>query len=245
MQHLEDTSTPMAVAIAIVAYSLCSSSLLLLNKLTMEYLPLPSLVSLIQISFASVIVFSAKNCGLKVDNLEWDKVKSYGVYIFAFVTAIFCNMKALAASNVETVIVFRSCSPVAVCIIEYIFMERELPSFRSSLSLFGVVVGAVMYCLTDSQFALNGVAAYYWVSAYFILIVFEMTYGKQLTSNVKMESVWGPVYYCNVLSLIPMFLIGQMNGDFTYDVAATKLREVPVAGAWLILFSCVVGTLIG
>jgi hypothetical protein len=39
--------------------------------------------------------------------------------------------------------------------------------------------------------------AYSWVVTYFFLITFEMTYGKKLTSSVKMDSVWGPVLYCN------------------------------------------------
>jgi hypothetical protein len=243
MQHLEDTSTPLSVAVSIVAYSLCSSTLLLLNKMSMEYLPLPSVVSLIQIVAATIFVVLIRVCGVKVDSLELSKVKAYSVYILAFVFALFCNMKALAASNVETVIVFRSCSPLAVCIIEYLFMDREWPSSRSQFSLIGVVLCAILYCLTDSQFSLNGWHAYSWVIMYFFLITFEMTYGKLLTSSVKMETVWGPVYYCNFLSILPMYFLGYFQGD--YENAGQLLAEVPVPGAWLILTSCVVGTLIG
>eukprot|EP01034_Spumella_vulgaris_P027249 gene27249-33941_t len=117
-------------------------------------------------------------------------------------------MQALAHSNVETVIVFRACSPVAVCIVEYMFMDRALPNLRSSISLAVVVLGAVMYCYSDSEFVLGGLKAYYWVILYFFLITFEMTYGKKLTSSVKMDSVWGPVLYCNLLASLPMFLLG-------------------------------------
>lgn len=244
MQHLEDTSTTYAVAVAVIGYSLCSSTLLLVNKMSLVYLPLPAILSVIQIFVAAAIVFTMKVTGLqKVDDLQWDKVKAYGVYIFAFVAAIYCNMKALAASNVETVIVFRACSPLAVTIIDYLWMDREWPCLRSQISLLCVAFGAIMYCLTDSQFVMNGISAYYWVLAYFFLITFEMTYGKSLTSNIKMESVWGPVYYCNVLSIIPMALLGYSNGDFI-DLR-DRLGEVASSGAWLILFSCIVGTLIG
>jgi GDP-mannose transporter len=244
MQHLEDTSTPMAVAIAIGAYSLCSASLLLLNKMALEFLRVPAAVSLLQIVFAAVVVFLMKVTGLqKVDSLELEKMKSYGVYIFAFVAAIYCNMKALQASNVETVIVFRSCTPIAVCLIEYLFMDRQWPEMRSQISLGCVALGAIAYCMTDSEFAMNGIGAYYWVTMYFVLITFEMTYGKMLTSNVKMETVWGPVFYCNVLAMAPMYILGSSTGDF--EGLGEKFAEVPVMGAWLILASCVVGTLIG
>jgi len=161
----------------------------------------------------------------------------------AFVSAIYANMKALASSNVETVIVFRACSPIAVTVIEYFFMDRAWPSLRSSISLFIVAGGAILYCMSDSEFALKGIEAYYWVILYFFLITFEMTYGKKLTNSVKMDSVWGPVFYCNFLAAAPMFALGYFSGDFAN--ADEKLSEIPANGAWLLLFSCVAGTLIG
>lgn len=243
MQRLEDTSTPVVIGLSIVAYSLCSSTLLLTNKLVIEYFPIPSIISFIQIIFAACIVVFLKLTGVPVDGLEWDKVKAYSVYIIAFVGAIYANMRALAHSNVETVIVFRACSPIAVTLIEYFLMDRSWPSVRSTFSLGLVALGAFIYCISDSQFTLSGWSAYSWVSIYFVLIVFEMTYGKKLTSSVKMESVWGPVLYCNVLAALPMFLLGYLNGD--YENAYDKLEELPANGAMLLLFTCVAGTLIG
>lgn len=228
---------------AILGYSLCSSTLLLANKMVMVYLPVPSVVSFIQIITSTIAILIYQFFGGKVDALEWSKVKAYSLYIVAFVAAIYANMQALSASNVETVIVFRACSPIAVTVIEYIFMDRSWPSARSSASLLIVAVGAILYCFTDSEFALNGIQAYYWVIIYFFLITFEMTYGKKLTSSVKMESVWGPVLYCNLLASLPMFLLGYFNGD--YENITEKLIEIPANGVLLLLFSCVAGTLIG
>ncbi len=182
-------------------------------------------------------------CGVPVDKFEWEKVKAYSIYILAFVGSIYSNMQSLSYSNVETVIVFRASSPIAVTIIEYFFMDRALPSVRSAISLSIVAFGAVMYCLSDSQFLLNGFTAYSWVLIYFVLITFEMTYGKKLTSSVKMDSVWGPVLYCNSLAAPPMFLIGYVNGD--YEGVGTELWNLPLTGVLVILFSCVTGTLIG
>ena len=244
MQHLEDTSTSYSVSLAIVGYSLCSSSLLLMNKLSLQYIHVPSVLSLIQIVSATVFVFTIKYVfKQEVDGFEYDKVKAYSLYIFAFVSCIYCNMKALEASNVETVIVFRACTPICVSVIDYMFMGREWPSTKSQMSLLLVAFGAGMYCMTDSQFAMNGMQAYTWVSLYLVLIVFEMTYGKSLTSNVKMDSVWGPVLYCNALSIVPMFLLGWFRGEF--EGVGEQLQEIPSDGAWLILASCIVGTLIG
>jgi GDP-mannose transporter len=83
------------------------------------YLPLPTVVSFIQIIFSTVQILVMKYAfGVKVDELEYDKMKAYALYICAFVLSIYANMKALALSNVETVIVFRACVPVAVTVIE-------------------------------------------------------------------------------------------------------------------------------
>ena len=217
--------------------------MLLTNKIAIEYLPVPSVISVLQIVTSAIAVLVIKLCGVPVDGFEWEKVKAYSVYIIAFVGAIYANMQALAYSNVETVIVFRACTPIAVTIIEYLFMGRAWPSLRSTFSLGLVALGAFIYCLSDSQFTVNGFKAYFWVLLYFVLITFEMTYGKKLTSSVKMESVWGPVLYCNVLAALPMFLLGYFNGD--YINLDDKLSELPANGAMVLLFTCVTGTLIG
>lgn len=232
-----------SVVFAVVAYSLCSSTLLLANKLAIEYFPFPSVVSFIQIFSTAVTVLLLQRCGVAVDSLEWSKLKSYSLYIAAFVSAIYANMQALKYSNIETVIVFRACSPLAVSIIEYLFMDRLWPNLRSSLSLFIVAAGAVVYCMSDSQFQMEGFSGYYWVIVYFILINFEMTYGKKLTSSVKMETVWGPVLYCNLLAALPMFLLGYANGD--YENIYYKLINVSNEGVLVLVFSSIVGTLIG
>jgi hypothetical protein len=47
----------------------------------------------------------------------------------------YTNPQALSVSNVETVIVFRACSPIAVTVVEYLFMDRSWPNIRSMFSL--------------------------------------------------------------------------------------------------------------
>ena len=160
MSRLEDTASFTSVAIAIGSYSLCSSTLLLANKMAINYLPIPSVISFIQIAFSTVLIIILKSLGLiKCDGLDVTKVKAYAMYIVAFVFAIYANMQALAHANVETVIVFRACSPIAVCLVEYFFMDRLAPSTRSKISLSLVASGAIAYCMTDSEFALNGFKA--------------------------------------------------------------------------------------
>ena len=161
-----------------------------------------------------------KSNGLQVDDFDIEKIKPYSIYVIVFVLALYTNMQALKACNVETVILFRACTPISVSIIEYLFMNRDVPSPRSTASLLVVAFGALFYCLFDSELALHGISSYYWALLYFFLISFEMTYGKQLTSTVKMGSVWGPVLYCNVLSIIPMALLGYSTNDIDINMVS-------------------------
>ena len=185
------------------------------NKLSITYLPSASLLAFVQIVFSTIAVLIIQFTKLsEVDTFDWERSKAYALYVIIFVLAIYTNMKALSVSNVETVIVFRACSPIAVALTDYLFMNRAFPTIRSCISLVIIASGAFVYCLSDSQLSMHGISSYYWVLTYFVLIVIEMTYGKSLTSTVKMNSVWGPVLYCNTFSIVPIGLLCWIDGDF-------------------------------
>ena len=84
-------------------YSLCSSSMLLVNKMVLARLPYASTLSLIQIC-AAVVFIQAGSYGnvLKdVDPLEKHKVGPYLFYVFLFALALLTNMKSLEVANVD------------------------------------------------------------------------------------------------------------------------------------------------
>mmetsp|Transcript_22220 Transcript_22220/g.40908 ORF Transcript_22220/g.40908 Transcript_22220/m.40908 type:complete len:331 (+) Transcript_22220:78-1070(+) len=234
----EKPGSTVEVAIAICAYMACSSCALVANKVVMTYLQAPGLVFFIQL--LATVAFIAVGSALKlidVDKITWDNVKAFLPYIASFVLCLYSNGKALAVSNIETVIVFRACTPLCVCVLDYLLLDREFPSLQSLAALFGVVIGAVMYVQADGQFALSGIAAYKWVTINLFGIVFEMVYGKALISGISFKNpVWGAVLYTNLLALLPMASLGGTE-IFTFDV-----RTLTTAGlAWLAL-SCVIGT---
>ena len=136
-------------------------------------------------------------------------------------------MQALAVANVDTVIVFRSCTPLAVSILDWMFMGRELPSPRSAAALIALLAGVYGYVSSDKEFAMQGMMAYTWVSGYFVIISIEMTYGKWLVSALEFKDrVWGSVYYTNLLSVVPMALLGMATGDVAkFETTVTWTRE--------------------
>lgn len=181
---------------------------------------------------------------IQYDQLERNKVQKYLIYVLAFTISRYANMKALEQSNIETVIIFRSCIPLTISFIEYYFMNRLFPSYKSLLSLVILCISAVVYCYTDSQFLLYGLSSYSWVLLYFLLLTFEMTYCKVLTSSAKMKTNWGPVYYCNLLAVIPMTLLSYIVGDL-HEGIWNDLINIPLPGIIILIFSCLVGTFIG
>jgi len=229
-------------AFAMLMFSLASSSLLLINKLCLHHFPTPAYISTLQFLTASITSVILMATGLvATDHFEWRKLKPYLVYVCMFVATIYANMRALQHSNVETIIVFRACCPLVVCVLDWAFLGRKLPSLRSMCALLVVAAGCAGYVLTDRAFKLNGWGAYTWVSAYFVIISFEMAYGKHIVGpHLSFASMWGPTLYTNTVSVPPMLTIGLLTHE-----NEKLLRADWSAGAIaLLVLSCAVGVAI-
>ncbi len=204
------------VTSAVIFYCLCSGGMLIVNKLTMHHIPLPALATVCQFSTASVVVYGGRLLGqLEMDGFEWQKARHYLVYVMFFTIGTWTNMKVLSIANVETVIVARSCTPCAVCVLDYVFYGRALPNLRSLLSLLLIIGGAVCYILTDREFQANGWAAYYWVLIWWAVLVVQLTYGKFLVTGIKLLSLWTPVLYTNTFSVIPALTVAILSGELS------------------------------
>ena len=227
---------------AMFTFSVCSSTLLLVNKVCMHRVPAASFISTVQFIATGITCLTLKYSGLAVvDDFEWVKVKPYLYYVVMFVATIYCNMKSLEHSNVETIIVFRACCPLCVCLLDWACLGRELPSLRSLFSLVVLMAGAAGYVLSDREFKMQGVAAYTWVSAYFLIISVEMCYGKFIVGpHIGLKSMWGPTMYTNVLSIVPMASAGLIAHEQDRLAAAEWNSSLLV----LLGVSCVIGVAI-
>ena len=137
---------------AMLLFSIASSSLLLINKLCVTHMPVPAFISMVQFACASVTSMVLMATGsVATDRWEWYKIKPYLVYAVMFVCTIYANMRALQHSNVETIIVFRSACPLIVCILDWAFLGRQLPSLRSICALLVVLGGALGYSLVGAR----------------------------------------------------------------------------------------------
>ena len=228
---------PSTTVLAVVLYCVCSSSMLIINKLAVGHIGAPAFVTFMQFLVTAVVVKVAHLCGLlQVDAFDCTKLLHFSIYVVGFSAGTWTNMKVLMTANVETVIVFRTIAPLAVAFFDYIFHGRDLPSCRSCLAMGIIVAGALSYVLNDKSFAMSGLRAYAWVAVWLAFLVFNLTYGKYLMSGLGVSS-WTAVLYNNSLSMVPTLVFGLLGGEMT------KLQAIewtPIGVGWLAA-SCVVG----
>lgn len=220
--------------LSVTGYMCTSSVLLLLNKLAIHYLQAPSIILSLQLICSAGAVWLAGMCGVVVvDALTWTKVKAFAPVSLTFVTLIFANIKTLQYANVETFIVFRSSTPVLISLCEFLYLGRKLPSVRGWLCLSLMVIGAAAYAYTDAAFEVSG---YTWVAVWYTMFVFDQIYVKHVVNTVEMDSMWGRVFYSNLLA-IPMLL---SNGTFT-DELSTLIENWSITGGLALAASCAAG----
>ena len=100
-------------------------------------------------------------------------------YVLLFMMGIYANMRALENSNVETVIVARACTPLIVSILEYQFLGRTAPSFKSTMALGTIVLGAWFYVANDGKFEEQGIYLSLWkITQKYHLLCFKVDFTK-------------------------------------------------------------------
>ena len=192
---------------------------------------------------------------LKVDQLEWSKVKAYiGVvvvsiywckfnshfFVKAFILNLYTNIKAVQYSNVETVIVFQTLTSLAVAYGDFKVLKGAMPSMKILLSLCIIVVGSILYLIVESSQGMQA-EAYFWVLAYFGAKTFDMLYTKHIVDTVPMSS-WGRSFYNNIISVPPVLAMALMTReDVKYGlIVAENGFEQPTTFIMVVL-SCVMG----
>ena len=210
---------------AVAGYMACSATLLIGNKLAVHMLPAPSFILWAQLAGTVVAVKLAHFGGAisHMDALEWPKAKAFFPVALIFVATIFSNMKSLEYANVETFMIFRFSTPLCVSVCDYLFLGRHLPTTRSWLSLFGLLVGAAGYALTDASFVVKG---YAFCGLWYFIFCLDQVYLKHVTSTVKMESNWGRVFYSNLLASLPLMFMCLAEKDVILSASSDALLVV-------------------
>lgn len=234
VQHWANIFGASTTTLIILYYAACSSTMLVINKVTVHFLPAPTFVLICQLAVSALTVRVCDSLGyLEADKIEWAKFKRFAWVIVGFLGTIFCNIKVLQYSNVETFITFRSSTPLVLSLCDFFFLGRAWPNLRSWICLLFLVLGSIGYVMVDSGFE---VRAYAWLFAWYIFFVFDTVYVKHMCESVQMTN-WGRVYYTNALALLPLCIVLPSISE--QNILAQVEWTWPVVGP--LLLSCVVG----
>merc|ERR1712166_139808 len=192
-------------------YMACSSLMLVVNKLAVHLIPAPLMLLFAQLAMTAIVVCGASMVSsLDVEALKWSKVKGFLPASMIFLLTISLNMKTLQYANVETFIVFRASTPLALSVLEWVFLNRELPTRKSVISLAGLSTGSFFYVYSDSNFEVKG---YAFVALWYVVFCVDQLYLRKIIDVVPMSSNWGRVYYSNILSCMPLPFIAYAQQE--------------------------------
>ncbi|GFR45180.1 hypothetical protein Agub_g6568 [Astrephomene gubernaculifera] len=220
--------------LVIIYYALCSSTMLVINKVAIYNLPCPIFLLCVQLFSSALVVWVGNKAGaVQADSIDWPKLKKFIWVVLGFLGTIFANIKVLQHANVETFITFRSSTPLVLSLCDYLFLGRALPSARSWASLLVLLGGSVGYVMVDSDFHVD---AYYWLMLWYVFFTFDTVYVKHMCDTVKMTN-WSRVYYTNALALVPLLCALPMTGEHL------KLAAIDWTPAVLmpLVLSCLMG----
>ena len=193
--NVEGSKQYYATSSLVVGYALCSSLLAVINKFAITKFNYPGLLTALQYLTSALGVWVLGKLGfLHHDTFTIENAKKFMPAALVFYLAIFTNTNLLRHANVDTFIVFRSCTPLLVALADTMFRKQPLPSKLTFVSLLIILSGAFGYVATDSAFTLT---AYSWAFAYLVTITTEMVYIKHMVTNLGLNT-WGFVLYNNL-----------------------------------------------
>jgi len=226
-----------------VGYFIVSSNMILFNKACMMVLPAPCTVTLLQVTVTTLLIVAAWCCSLvEIKSVNRVILAQYVAYSILFVLGINFTMRSLAITNVETVLIFRSCSPILVSFIDTLFLGREIPSRRSFLAMLCIVLGATWFAASELQtevstIELSGVCVN---TINLLLTVALMTWGKYVTDNSDLNLTTS-VFVCNLTSIAPISFIAILEKEHVW---ALEQFEISVYSVCILATSSLMGTVL-
>lgn len=233
---LEETATS-APFVPVLGYMISSALLLIINKAVVHETNAPNFVLVTQMMATSFTAWVLGVFGvIEVDSLSWDKIKRFWMVPAAFMATVFANIKILQNTNVETFIVFRASTPILLCLLEPVFLNRGLPHHKSLIALFILLMGAVGYTLAEpGEFTVDSV---FWVIMWYVLFTFDQLFIKHAIEVVEMTT-WGRVYYTNLLPVLPLLYMFMTSPEEHTNIISKNPEDVFTP---LLLTSWVLGT---
>mmetsp|Transcript_8250 Transcript_8250/g.26353 ORF Transcript_8250/g.26353 Transcript_8250/m.26353 type:complete len:370 (+) Transcript_8250:101-1210(+) len=224
----------MSLIFSILAYAFTSSTLLVANKWGISVLPSSHVLMTVQFAGAALAVaafFTLRGSQAHLA-VPTKTILAFAPAVAVFYATLWTNLAALEASSVDTVILFRTLSPFAVAIGDFVWLGRAWPSARSWFSLIAIGTSCLFIFTretaqaVDSEATFNGWA---WCAVYYAAISADQLILKRFIANVPL-STSQRVLYMNSLALIPSVISAALAGDFSPESPTVAALSSAIGG---------------
>ena len=234
MSEKEHKHLDSEVPLSLLAYSLCSISMILLNKLVMSSygLDFPMGLLFMQNGAALLLVVAAKRLGF-VHYPEFDvKVaRRWLPLTLLFVAMLWTSMKSLKTMSVAVQTILKNLATILTACGDAYFFEKKLTA--GMFGAFGLMVlGSYLGSSNDKWVTPEGI---FWTLLNVTITSGYLLYMKVLLGNVTKEiGRYGPVFYNNLMSL-PFLIIpaAPTLGEMVHAIADST------PGAWFCVVAMV------
>lgn len=233
----------------VVCYGISSSALLVLNKISITAVPNASFLLFIQILSTTVfIIFPTLSGHVKV-NLRPSReiLRAYVFVAVVFLSTIYSNFQVLHAIGVNSFIVLRCATPLMISFLDWVFLNRQLPTGKSLGSLVGIFLVGSMYANLkyrelsgehqSSPVGFRGIA---WSLVWLACFMLDMIYIKHVADAYECTGLERTLYQ-NTLTLpvLVVLLCSPLESIIT-----VKHGEVEARALVAIVLSCIAGAIL-
>ena len=230
----------------LILYFVSSSSLLVLNKVAIKAIPNASLLLFTQLGSTVVIVAAPALVGKARINFkpEGKVVRAYSTVAVVFLATIYSNFQVIHSIGINPFVVLRCSTPLMVSILDWAFMGRTLPDWKSALALSGILTSGSMYArlkIADPDFVANGTgdanSGLWWSAIWLVSFLLDMVYIKYVVEAYPCSGSERTLYQ-NFLALPILVVLLNVGAEKHSVLEAANAPQ----SAWLaVVLTCFAG----
>ncbi|CAJ1992672.1 LPG2 / GDP-Man transporter [Leishmania donovani] len=235
---MNHTRSVMEAVLAVITYSFCSVSMILVNKLIMNTYDMnfPFGILVLQTGGALVIVALAKAARfIEYPAFSFDVAKKWLPLTLLFVAMLFTSMKSLGTMSVAAQTILKNLAVVLIALGDkFLYGKAQTPMVYFSFAL--MILGSLLGAKGDKWVTAWGLV---WTFLNIVSTVSYTLYMKAVLGSVS-NSIgrYGPVFYNNLLSL-PFFLIMGVGDIMPFSAA---IGDTTTFGKLVLTFSVLVSS---
>ena len=226
-------------------YFVSSSSLLVLNKVAIKAIPNASLLLFTQLGSTVVIVAAPALVGKARINFKPEGIdaRAYSTVAVVFLATIYSNFQVIHSIGVNPFIVLRCSTPLMVSVLDWAFMDRTLPDWKSALALSGILSSGLMYArlkVAEPGFGVKGNVnnGLWWSAIWLVSFLLDMVYIKYVVEAYPCSGAERTLYQ-NFLALPILAVLLNVGVEKHSAFEAVNAPQ----SAWLaVLMTCFAGT---